>query len=53
MEKYGTTRQGTDDNIRRMFTACWINKATDRLIIFSTVCEIRQKLSIRSAGEKK
>jgi len=29
VEKYGTTRQGTDYNIlRRMRIACWINKAT-------------------------
>ena len=51
-KKYGTARQGTDENVRRMCTACWINKAADTLIIFSTVCEIRQKLSVRSAGEK-
>ena len=30
MEKYGTARQATDDDIiRRMPSACWINKATD------------------------
>jgi hypothetical protein len=30
MEKYGRTRQATDDNIiRRMRFACWITKATD------------------------
>ena len=30
MEKYGTARQATDDNIiRRMRVACWITKATD------------------------
>ena len=30
MEKYGTNRQGTDDNmIRRTCIACWITKATD------------------------
>jgi hypothetical protein len=29
MEKYGTARQATDDNIiRRMRFACWITKAT-------------------------
>ena len=29
-EKYGTARLTTDDiKIRRMFFACWINKATD------------------------
>jgi len=30
VEKYGGTRQATDDNIiRRMRFACWIIKATD------------------------
>jgi hypothetical protein len=30
MEKYGTARQATDDNIIwRMRIACWITKATD------------------------
>jgi len=30
MEKYGRTRQATDDNkIRRMSFACWIREATD------------------------
>ena len=30
MEKYGTARQATDDNIiRRMRFACWLTKATD------------------------
>jgi hypothetical protein len=30
VEKYGTARQSTDDNIiRRMRFACWITKATD------------------------
>jgi hypothetical protein len=30
VEKYGTARQATDDNIiRRMRFACWISKATD------------------------
>jgi hypothetical protein len=30
VEKYGTARQATDDNIvRRMRFACWITKATD------------------------
>jgi hypothetical protein len=30
VEKYGTARQTTDDNIiRRMRFACWITKATD------------------------
>ena len=40
MEKYGTARQTTDDNIiRRMRCACWITKATDThsryLMLFS------------------
>jgi hypothetical protein len=30
VEKYGTARQDTDDNIiRRMRFACWVTKATD------------------------
>jgi hypothetical protein len=30
VEKFGTARQATDDNItRRMRFACWITKATD------------------------
>jgi hypothetical protein len=30
VEKYGTARQATDDNIlRRIRIACWITKATD------------------------
>jgi hypothetical protein len=30
VEKYGTARQATDDNIiRRMRCACWITRATD------------------------
>ena len=30
MEKYGTARQTTEDNImRRICIACWINKAAD------------------------
>jgi hypothetical protein len=30
VEKYGTARQATDDNIiQRMRFACWITKATD------------------------
>jgi hypothetical protein len=30
VEKYGTARQATDDNIiRRMSFACWVTKATD------------------------
>jgi recombinational DNA repair protein RecR len=37
VEKSGTARQTTDDNIiRRMRFACWVTKATDTLIIFNT-----------------
>jgi hypothetical protein len=37
VEKYGTARQATDDNItQRMRFACWITKATDTLGIFNT-----------------
>jgi hypothetical protein len=50
MEKYGTTRQATDDNItRRMRFACWITKATDThseyiiLTAFSRQLWFRQK----------
>jgi len=49
VEKYGTARQATDDNIvRRMRVACWITKATDThsgqviLIVFAVqqwLCE--------------
>ena len=33
MEKYGTTRQATENIILRMRIACWITKATDTLKI--------------------
>jgi hypothetical protein len=37
VEKHGTARQATDDNIiRRMRIACCITKATDTLRIFKT-----------------
>jgi hypothetical protein len=39
VEKYGTARQATDDNIiRRMRIACWITKATDTLGMCNTYC---------------
>jgi hypothetical protein len=39
VEKYGTARQATDDNIiLRMRFACWITKATDTLRICNTSC---------------
>jgi len=32
VEKYGTARQATDDNvIRRMRTACWLAKVSDKI----------------------
>jgi hypothetical protein len=35
VEKYGTARQATDDNIiRRMRFACWITKATDTHLVY-------------------
>jgi hypothetical protein len=38
VEKYGTARQATDDNIiRRMRFACWIPKITDTLRICNTL----------------
>ena len=44
MEKYGTARQTTDDNvIRRMRFECWITKATDThseyLILFAVTLQ--------------
>jgi len=37
VEKYGTARQATGDNIKRhMHFACWISKATDT----NSECEI-------------
>jgi hypothetical protein len=36
VEKYGSTRQATDDNIMRI--ACWINKATDTRRVCNTYC---------------
>ena len=39
VEKCGTARDATDDNIiRRLRIACWILKATDTLKIFNTYC---------------
>jgi hypothetical protein len=53
VEKYGTARQATDDNIiRRMRFACWITKATDThseyvtLIAFPRQEWLRERVSI-------
>ena len=53
MQKYGTARQATDDNIvRRMRFACWITKATDThsvcviLIAFARQQWLRERASI-------
>jgi hypothetical protein len=53
MEKYGTDRQATDDNIiRRMRFACWITKATDThleyviLIAFTRQQWLRERASM-------
>jgi hypothetical protein len=53
VEKYGTARQATDDNIiRRMRFACWITKATDThseyviLIAFPQQQWLRERASL-------
>jgi hypothetical protein len=53
VEKYGTARQATDDNIiRRMRFACWMTKATDThseyviLIAFARQQWLRERASI-------
>jgi hypothetical protein len=53
VEKYGTARQATDDNIiRRMRFACWITKATDThseyviLIVFRRQKWLRERASV-------
>jgi hypothetical protein len=53
VEKYGTARQATDDNIiRRMRFACWITKATDThseylvFIAFSRQQWLRERASV-------
>jgi hypothetical protein len=39
VEKYGTARQATDDNvIRGMRFLCWINKDTAILRIYNSYC---------------
>jgi hypothetical protein len=55
VEKYGTARQATDDNIiRRMRFACWITKATDThseyatLIYFPRQQWLRERASMLS-----
>jgi hypothetical protein len=53
VEKYGTARQATDDNIiRRMRFACWVTKATDThpeyaiLISFPRQQRLRERASV-------
>jgi hypothetical protein len=53
VEKYGTARQATNDNIiRRMRFACWITKATDThseyviLIAFPSQQWLRERASV-------
>ena len=53
MQKYGSARQTTDDNIiRRMRTECWITKATDThseyviLIAFPRQQWLRERASV-------
>jgi hypothetical protein len=53
VEKYGTARQTTDDNIiRRMRIACWVTKATDThsqfviLIAFPRQQRLRESASM-------
>jgi hypothetical protein len=53
VEKYGTARQATDDNIiRRMRFACWITKATEThsdyvtLIAFPRQRWLRERASL-------
>ena len=47
MEKYGTARQATDDNITRlMHTAYWIPKATNTqyIYIYIYIYRVRQRI---------
>jgi hypothetical protein len=60
VEKYGTARQATDDNIiRRMRFACWITKATDThtqyeiLISFPQQKQLNERASILLASRVK
>jgi hypothetical protein len=51
VEKYGTARQATDDNIiRRMRFACWIDKVTKSLseYVILTVFPLQQWLRERA-----
>ena len=49
LEKYGRTRQATDDNaIRLVRFACWITKATNTLRIFKTCCSFRTTVVTRT-----
>jgi hypothetical protein len=49
VEKYGTARQVTDDNIiRHMRLACWRTNATDKLRICNTYCFSAAKIVTRT-----
>ena len=53
MEKYGTAGQTTDDNIiRRMRTACWINKATDTHWEYVTRIAFRRQQWLRKRAQR-
>ena len=52
MEKYGTARLATDDNVRRMRFTCWITKATktqsayEYLLLFPGQYWLREHVSM-------
>jgi hypothetical protein len=51
VEKYGTARQATDDNIIwRMHFACWITKATDTHRMCNTYCFPQQQWLLEHAS---
>ena len=48
MQKYGTARQATDDNVmQRMCLACWITNAANTLTVFNTYCFSMAKMFTR------
>jgi hypothetical protein len=51
VEKYGTARQTTDDNIiRRMRFACWITKATDTHSQYVILIGFPRKIWLRESA---
>jgi len=53
MEKYGTVRQATDENMKRRWRfACWVTKATDThsecviLIVYTRQKWLRERASM-------